>query len=201
MEEITAEAERIAREVIVPQMAQNMEAAMMQFQQTLVSKFDAAVEERVDSKVDEIVQEQVKIKVEEIKPQIEQEVLARVRVEQSQTLDTAIVNEIKERLETVEELGKLQPVRHCQDLADQGVKTNGFYFGDPDGNGLGLAPIQMECDFDRNVTKIHHNFEASTEITRCDEPGCAQYDLSYPGSIDQIQTLISLSQECSQEIR
>ena len=139
----------------------DMKSEMEEFKKTLAVQLKQTVKERVNTEIAKI------------KPQIEQEIFVKLRAERSQS-SIEEVNEIKERLEMVEEIRKLHKVRHCQDLADQGVKKNGFYFGDPDGNGHGQAPIKMECDFDRNETKIHHNFEITTEIDRCNVPGCAQ---------------------------
>ena len=182
-QDVVAAATSIINDVVVPQMAQKIKESVME-------------------EFENVVKEQVNTRVQELMPSLEANILRNLQQSQSEEVaKTEALTDLEERVEKVEELGKLNMVRHCQDLADQGVKKNGFYYGDPDGNGIGEEPLQMECEFSTNTTKIHHNLGEDVEIDRCDEPGCAKYDLVYGGSLKQIKTLIGISQECTQDIK
>ena len=90
--------------------------------------------------------------------------------------------------------------KSCQELAQKGTSLSGMYNIDPDGDGIGQDPIQVYCDFETNSTQILHDKEDMIEIEKCSGIGCAVYDLTYQAPPAQISTLISLSENCYQDL-
>ena len=58
----------------------------------------------------------------------------------------------------------------------------------------------MYCDFESQTTQVLHDSEFQIKIEHCEEIGCAVYNLSYSAPMDQIQSLIQLSDSCSQSL-
>ena len=116
-------------------------------------------------------------------------------------LEETIHTEVKNHVERLEELGKLAFVKNCQDLFDQGVKVSGFYYTDPDGQGLGQPPIQVYCNVTTKTTEVTHDMEETIEMDKCDNgPGCSTYEVDYEGSMEQINQLVDQSESCTQKI-
>ena len=107
---------------------------------------------------------------------------------------------IEERVEKLEQMSKYKTLRTCQELASRGLTLSGIYEIDPDGNTIGLGPIQVYCDFATNTTQIFHDKENEIEIGKCGDVGCASYKMKYSAPKEQIDALKSLSQICYQEI-
>ena len=109
--------------------------------------------------------------------------------------------DVEQRLNHLEELSKLTKARTCEELSKYGIQTSGRYTLDPDGDLVGLRPITVYCDFERNVTEILHDSEFTVKIEKCsDGPGCFKYDLTYFASMPQIQAIMDLSESCTQSI-
>ena len=70
---------------------------------------------------------------------------------------------------------------------------------DPDGELIGLPPIEAYCDMDKNTTEITHNFEKEVNVDHCSTVGCALYVLKYNAPLQQILSLIELSAVCIQD--
>ena len=156
-----------------------------------------------------MVEDRVNAKITEILPQIREEVKAELLAEsqleqkfqeEKESMDLK-VEEVKTHIEKLEELGKITFAKNCQDLFDQGVEVSGFYFTDPDGQGLGQPPIQVYCDVTKQTTEVTHDKEETIEMDACDDrPGCSTYEVNYEGSMDQINQLIDQSESCTQKI-
>ena len=74
---------------------------------------------------------------------------------------------------------------------------------DPDGPLNGEEPIHVYCDFteDFGFTQMSHDSEDRIEVTHCREPGCYSRPIIYDSSMEQIKTLIELSESCDQRVR
>ena len=94
-------------------------------------------------------------------------------------------------------------VRTCDEMHMFGVNKSDFYFMDPDGPLIGEEPIRVYCDFteDYGFTRISHDSEQKIEVAHCNDPGCYARPIVYDSSMEQIKTLIELSDSCSQPIR
>ena len=113
------------------------------------------------------------------------------------------MNDINEEVEYLKELSKLLSVRTCDEMHDYGLNKSDYYLVDPDGPLNGEEPIRVYCDFaeDYGFTRISHDSEESIEVAHCHGPGCYARPIIYNSSIEQIKTLIELSESCSQSIR
>ena len=69
-----------------------------------------------------------------------------------------------------------------------------------DGDLIGQPPIEVFCNFETKSTEVLHDYEFQIKIEHCEEIGCAVYNLSYSAPMDQIQSLIQLSESCSQSL-
>ena len=110
--------------------------------------------------------------------------------------------DINDELSYLKELSKLNVVRTCEEMADYGVNQSNFYLVDPDGPLLGEEPIRVYCDFSEGSvsTIISHDSEVKIEVRHCTDPGCYSRQITYDAPMEQIQSLIELSNTCSQEI-
>jgi len=113
---------------------------------------------------------------------------------------------IKEKIDWLEELGKTRSLRSCAEYSQYGIKTNGYYMVDPDGELAGENPFQVFCNFETGSTELMHNSEDMTDIEVCTEPGCYKRDILYvsgnrelPLQLSQILALMELSNHCEQE--
>ena len=113
------------------------------------------------------------------------------------------LEDVNNEVEYLKELTKLLSVRTCDEMHDYGVNKSDYYFVDPDGPLNGKEPIWVYCDFteDFGFTQISHNSEDIIEVTHCPDPGCYSRPIVYDSPMDQIKTLIELSETCNQCIR
>ena len=102
----------------------------------------------------------------------------------------------------LKELSKLNVVRTCEEMKEFGINQSNYYLIDPDGPLLGKEPIRVYCDFTEDVvaTKISHDSEEKVEVEHCHDAGCYSRVINYDVPMEQIQSLIELSNTCSQEI-
>ena len=110
---------------------------------------------------------------------------------------------VEERLEHLEELSKIHTLRSCHEYDEYGINTSGKYFIDPDGPLVGIEPFEVYCNFEDHSTEILHDYDGKTvEIDHCTEPHvCFRLDLTYPTKMEQMVSLIDLSENCTQSIR
>jgi len=106
---------------------------------------------------------------------------------------------LEERVEHLEDLSKIKSLRSCHEYSLYGITTSGLYNIDPDGDLL-EEPIEVFCDFEEKTTQIMHDKEFIVEIPHCEDPFCYQLNISYLASLQQITTLMDLSESCDQEI-
>ncbi|KAI9561382.1 hypothetical protein GHT06_012339 [Daphnia sinensis] len=92
--------------------------------------------------------------------------------------------------------------RTCQEahLADPSL-SSGKYWIDPDGQGVGDAPIYVYCDMTSGTTSISHDSQASIDVGHCAEPGCYSRAINYNASSRQMSALAELSAECHQSVQ
>ena len=109
---------------------------------------------------------------------------------------------VEERLQHLEELSKIHTLRSCNEYDEYGINTSGTYFIDPDGPLVGIEPFEVHCNFDDHSTEILHDHDGQTvEIDHCTEPHvCFHLELKYPTKMEQMVSLIDLSDTCIQEI-
>ena len=125
------------------------------------------------------------------------------RTTQLPTTTTTPDDSVEERLEHLEELSKIHTLRSCHEYDEYGINTSGKYFIDPDGPLIGIEPFEVYCNFEDHSTEILHDYDGKTvEIDHCTEPHvCFRLDLTYPTKMEQIVSLIDLSENCTQSIR
>ena len=115
--------------------------------------------------------------------------------------EAKVDDNLEQRVEKLEQLSKYKTLRTCQEYADRGLTKSGIYEIDPDGDGIGFAPITVHCNFATNETQIFHDKEDMIKIEKCSTgPGCSVYDFNYDAPMEQIQALIDLSQHCYQDL-
>ena len=111
------------------------------------------------------------------------------------------VEVIKERVLKLEGITKALSLRSCHEYKERGMNISGMYYIDPDGRrGTGL-PFPVHCDFESGITEIMHDAKEKVEISHCSGKMCYHLGIRYPTSIEQIKTLIDLSDSCTQEIQ
>ena len=105
-------------------------------------------------------------------------------------------------MEYVEEASKAKILRSCEELARHGVRKNGDYLVDPDGELLSQDPIMVHCIFNEGpaITEISHYHEKPIIVDHCDSKGCFEQSIEYNVPLAQIEALISLSESCSQHL-
>ena len=91
----------------------------------------------------------------------------------------------------------------CEEMADYGVNQSNYYLVDPDGPLMGNEPIRVYCEFSEGSvsTIISHDSEETIEVGHCTDPGCYSRQITYDAPIEQIQSLIELSNTCNQQIK
>ena len=116
---------------------------------------------------------------------------------------TEEMEDVNDEVEHLKELSKLLSKRTCDEMHDYGVNKSDYYFINPDGPLNGEAPITVYCDFteDFGFTQIPHDSEDKIEVTYCKEPGCYSRPIVYDSPMEQITSLIELSEYCDQLIR
>ena len=101
---------------------------------------------------------------------------------------------VLERVSKLETLSRLTLARTCDQLRQLGVTSSGQYWIDPDGVGLGLAPVQVWCDMRTGATRVTHDLmEDTVTVTKCREPGCSVHSVNYDIPMKQVEALILLS--------
>ena len=73
-----------------------------------------------------------------------------------QIADSSVQNQLGERIEKLENLGKVQVAPSCEHWAMHGATQNGEYPVDPDGIMYGSKPFFAFCDFTKNETHWLH---------------------------------------------
>ncbi|EFX87112.1 hypothetical protein DAPPUDRAFT_312655 [Daphnia pulex] len=76
-----------------------------------------------------------------------------------------------------------------------------MYWIDPDGQGVGDAPIYVYCDMAKGSTAIPHDSESAMDVGHCADPGCYSRTMNYNASSRQMSALAELSAECHQSIK
>ncbi len=110
--------------------------------------------------------------------------------------------DLEARVAKLEQLAKTTIRRSCDELADFGVTKSGYYDVDPDGPGVGQAPITVFCDFETGTTHVmHKDSDLEIEATHCDSPKCFNNTLTYQASPEQMEALVQLSDRCSQTLK
>ena len=171
------------------------------------NNFDINVEDKISNLERALFDLTSMMKKEEIKNKVlEQRVLKvelknEVLEKKNQNLEKTN-KDINDELTYLKELSKLNVVRTCEEMADYGVNQSNFYLVDPDGPLLGEEPIRVYCDFSEGSvsTIISHDSEVKIEVGHCTDPGCYSRQITYDAPMEQIQSLIELSNTCSQEI-
>ena len=96
-------------------------------------------------------------------------------------------------------------VRTCQDLKNKGITANGDYMVDPDGFGVGQAPVLVSCNMTaRNgqaATIVSHDSEAKTLVSGYDYPIFYMRKVHYNILQSQLAILLTISDHCEQFIR
>ena len=180
--------------------------------QLLVSRaLNNLIESKVTSKVNEVlapilVQLQAKMtELDNAKTSLSQEVNTKLvevdtkLMEVDTKMESKVENVNVEDLEGVQvlkELGKLKPMKNCQELQDQGVSTSGSYYIDADGDGLGQKPFAAQCDFEGNATTILRH-----DLVPLVVESNVQVELNYQVPKDQMKSLIKQSKECYQNVK
>ena len=103
----------------------------------------------------------------------------------------------------------VQPVltnASCQQISEYENPENGTYMIQP---YLNMKPFPVRCEFtkSKSLTVIGYKstnpsgLTATDERPGCSEAGCFKDKITYHATIDQIEALISISEECEQTIR
>lgn len=62
------------------------------------------------------------------------------------------------------------------------------------------STFRVECDFEKGLTKVHHNSPDFIEIKPCSTEMCFNYTVHYDAKMDHIYDLMSITGFCYQEI-
>ena len=96
-------------------------------------------------------------------------------------------------------------VKSCQELRNNGFTRNGDYMIDPDGSGVGEAPVLVSCDMTgkngQAGTIISHDSEAKTLVNGFEDELSYQRVIKYSIAWPQLIALLKLSDHCEQSIR
>lgn len=114
--------------------------------------------------------------------------------------------ELRSEKETIQRLlaaGNNNTPRTCHEIHDSDPSlASGMYWIDPDGQGVGDAPIFVFCDMSTGSTVISHDSESPMEVDHCPDPGCYSRAINYNvTSIRQLAALAEMSAECRQSIQ
>ena len=117
-----------------------------------------------------------------------------------QLMNKQIENE--KRITHLEEVLKTNVLRSCNEYASFGINANGYYHIDPDGQLIGSPPFQVYCRFinETGITEIDHDTEDLVEVNQCDGIACFKQMVNYSVPMEQLESLIGLSEECLQSI-
>jgi len=118
-------------------------------------------------------------------------------VEIEEVIDEKLTNvEDLEGVQVLKELGKIKPMKNCQELQDQGISTSGTYYIDADGSGIGQKPFPVQCDFEGNATTILRHDLAPMEVE-----SNVEVEMKYQAPNEQIKALIEQSESCYQDVK
>jgi len=115
--------------------------------------------------------------------------------------DMAQIKTLEERVSHLEDLAMIKSLRSCHEYSLYGITNSGIFTIDPDGDLVGLGPIEVFCDFQEQTTQVMHDHEFVVDIPHCEDDYCYRLNLSYSAPLEQITNLIELSETCDQEIR
>jgi len=108
---------------------------------------------------------------------------------------------LEERVSHLEDLAMIKSLRSCHEYSRYGITNSGLFTIDPDGDLVGLEPIEVYCNFQEQTTQVMHDHEFVVDIPHCEDDYCYRLNISYSAPIEQITTLIELSETCDQEIK
>ena len=108
--------------------------------------------------------------------------------------EDATLGGVLERVAKLETLSRLTQARTCDQLRQLGLTSSGHHWIDPDGPGVGLAPVLVWCDMRTGATRVTHDLvEDTVVVTKCREPGCSVHTVNYHIPTKQTEALILLS--------
>ena len=139
--------------------------------------------------------------IEDLTDQIEK--IARINEENSQriaNLEAEILKtkrvgdpDLDERVGHLENLARSKLFRSCHEMYQQGINKTGFYEIDPDGESKGELPIEVYCNFEYGLTEVLHHLDNVTwTVPHCEDEFCAQWNITYPAPMNQLQALIEI---------
>ena len=109
---------------------------------------------------------------------------------------------LQEHISKLEEITKVFALRSCHEYKSFGMRTSGSYYIDPDGREGAGSPFLVRCDLKSGTTEIMHDHKEKIIIPHCSGDMCYHVSVQYPTStMDQLKTLIDLSDVCTQEIQ
>ena len=110
------------------------------------------------------------------------------------------MEDVRDEIGYLKELSKVSTAKTCAELKSFGVSFNETERVpiDPDGPDGEHPPLEVTCDMSTGTTEVGQ--EVTGTIETCEESGCSEITVEYPGHIDQIKNLIEASESCSQEL-
>ena len=119
---------------------------------------------------------------------------------ETQSQQPSVDPEINDRVETLEELSKLRMAPTCEHLAMYGISKSGSYNINLNEDALGAKPVEVHCNFTTMTTEIMPVSRQPVEIEKCSGSGCFTHDVEYLATLSQLEELVDLSIECTQDI-
>ena len=102
---------------------------------------------------------------------------------------------LDEKFNHLQTLSKMIKVNSCEDLAKNGIQTNGYYDVDL---GNSQNPVNIHCDFEEKETRLGK--ESTIVVAHCPSDKCFNTFLPYEASHDQLRNLIESSPSCYQNL-
>ena len=152
---------------------------------------------KINEKIFEMLKEKDQL-IDEMKTDIE--ALKNNVAELQQEIIKISNQSVDERLQHLEQMEKILSLRSCHEYDQYGINSSGIYNVDPDGPLLGQAPFPVFCNFDEKTTEVIHDHEGAFEIPHCTGDMCYKLEIDYSVPITQLETLITLSETCTQEL-
>jgi len=128
-------------------------------------------------------------------------------VERDVNQERAEITEIEDRVEALEALRYLNPPGNCQSIYEKGGRKSGLYIIQPNGS---VEPFEVFCDFETaragdtaSVNFLHGLTDdfIGDGADGCADPFCLKLPVEYTASMEQIQSIIDTSTECSQDFK
>ena len=119
---------------------------------------------------------------------------------ESQSQQPSVDPDINDRVGTLEELSKLRMAPTCEHLSMYGVSKSGSYNINLNKNAIGANPVEVHCNFTMMTTEVLPVSTQPVVIDNCAGSGCFTHDVDYLASLSQLEELIDLSVECTQDI-